>query len=514
MAWRGGDPYAVCTHGRVAAEAACSAALAEHQIALPKRELAQLQQRLLERGFPVRLDEAVKRALNSVREEGNLGSHANVVDRARITRAARNVLEELPALVRWLYDDCLQRPRSEGVARFLDEAPRLLAGPIPTTPSGAPSGRLASRLGLALAATLSVAAIAAALSVRRAPEDPCRIVPAGGFHLRPRETCESEGAEVNTTEPMEVIERGALLRNGYRTFHVRLRSRGRDGWLFAGGHELVGACPATWRVDAGGVPCRQRPERARCQSSMVFVARASFAMGRDDGAAEERPAHEVTVSPFCLDRTEVTVAQYRLCVDAHRCSPATLDEAQIVERTGACTFSEARADLHPVNCVTWHQARAFCEWAGGRLPSKAEWELAARDPGDRSAASLAAPSRALRANVCGDECVAVFPGLARFPGHHDGFPAVAPVSSFTAGSNLRGLDDMLGNLWEWTDDGFAPYASTPARDPLGDPTSPRRVARGGGWRDRDPDRVTPTARASLAPRYASPNLGFRCASRR
>ncbi len=501
--WEYGDAAATLNHARAAAEAACCAALAACRIEPAKRELQQLQQQLRTARLPVPLSEAARGALDEVRLKGNLGSHANTDDAERLERAARSVLGEMPSLVEWLYDRCLERPRSPEVCRFLECAPAAAS-------AARPSRRVFRRQRLAAVVALAVfaACVAAAFFVRTGDAATCTLVPVGEFHLRPRETCESIGPELRVTETLQVLAHGALLRAGTRQFKVRLPASGREGWLFARPDELRGACPVAWRGDGGGVPCRQRPTRERCQPSMAFVGGGRFVMGRDDGPLEERPAHDVTLSPYCVDRTEVTAAQYRACVDAGQCSDATLEGARTVDPTGPCTAHADGADVHPINCVTWHQARGFCEWAGGRLPTEAEWERVAREltPG-------ASPVD-VGANVCGDECVARYPSLARFPEHHDAFAATAPVGSFGAGRTARGIDDLLGNVWEWAEDGFGSYTAGDARDPVGDPASRVHVARGGGWRHSDPSRLTATAREPIAPDYASPNLGFRCVSRR
>jgi eukaryotic-like serine/threonine-protein kinase len=87
--------------------------------------------------------------------------------------------------------------------------------------------------------------------------------------------------------------------------------------------------------------------------------------------AYSSPAHPVTVSGFCLDRTEVSVRNYEDCVTRGVCSPAGHEDP-------GCNWGRPDRAWHPVNCVDWNQARAFCEWAGRRLPTNAEWEYAAR----------------------------------------------------------------------------------------------------------------------------------------
>ena len=83
------------------------------------------------------------------------------------------------------------------------------------------------------------------------------------------------------------------------------------------------------------------------------------------------PPHTVELAAYELDVTETTVAQYRACVDAHGC------DAEKLNAHDTCNWGKTGKDDHPVNCVDWNQAEAFCKWAGKRLPTAEEWEAAA-----------------------------------------------------------------------------------------------------------------------------------------
>ena len=211
-------------------------------------------------------------------------------------------------------------------------------------------------------------------------------------------------------------------------------------------------------------------------------------MGSEYGKADEKPVQQVTLSPFCIDKTEVTVAAYRACVRAGKCrSPA--------DNENACTWGESGMDQHPMNCVDWNQANTFCAWAGGRLPTEAEWEYAARgSDGRKYPWGNRAPS----------------PTRLNMSGTADGWERTAPVGSYPKGASPFGVLDMAGNAWEWTADKYYDeYSPEPATNPQnpGDDSS-SRVARGGSWSSVDPAEVRAASRKEFQP---DAKLGFRCA---
>ena len=220
----------------------------------------------------------------------------------------------------------------------------------------------------------------------------------------------------------------------------------------------------------------------------VAVPAGSFAMGCTPGDAEcfadERPLHAVTLSRgFAILATEVTVGEFRAFAHAtSRPDPPPPEFAQTANT--------------PVVNVSWGEAAAFCQWLGGRLPSEAEWEYAAR--GGRPASRFPGGDTI-------DLTQANFDGV----GGRDVWTAAAPVASFPA--NGFGLFDIAGNVWEWCADYYSPdgYGGIAAADPSGPAAGTLRVMRGGAWNSAPRSlRVSNRGRAKPVSRF--PTVGFRC----
>jgi hypothetical protein len=172
-----------------------------------------------------------------------------------------------------------------------------------------------------------------------------------------------------------------------------------------------------------------------------------------------------------------------------------VSEIQAPEFTGPTPFAEEESN-HPVSGVSWAEAAAYCEWRDGRLPSEAEWELAAR--GEEG---LLYPW----GNEAGE--------LANYADRNAG---TLPVGSFPASKSPYGLQDMAGNVWEWTADWYSAtyYAEAPTENPNGPTTGDAKVARGGGFRLLDIlglDEVRSSHRLPLPPEVQRGDVGFRCA---
>lgn len=178
-------------------------------------------------------------------------------------------------------------------------------------------------------------------------------------------------------------------------------------------------------------------------------------------------------------KTEVTVAQYLACVQADKCTaPLMKTEDKF------CTWGHPGRDKHPVNCVDWNQATAFCEWAGGRLPTEEEWEAEASNSGKRQ-------------YPWGDKEVSCERAVMSQAGSGCGRNSSWPVCSKTRGNSVSGLCDMSGNLFEWTSSWFETEQKT-------------RVVRGGSWVYGGSGRFRASYRYSYPPTERFYIIGFRC----
>jgi sulfatase modifying factor 1 len=282
--------------------------------------------------------------------------------------------------------------------------------------------------------------------------------------------------------------------------------------------------------DAQTVPARPpspqptRPPSGGCPAGMVRVPAGTFRMGSVEGtgnATKPRP-HAVALATYCIDRTEVMVKAYADCVKAGGCtaSPHTVQwhEPGADDLSTSCNGDE-RPD-HPINCVDWNQARAYCTWAGKRLPTEAEWEYAARGTDGREYPWGNDEPRATRLNACGLECVAMVRRERNKSWHamyhaSDDWETTAPVGSFPEGASPFGALDMAGNVLEWTADRFAAGAGVGAASSRSEwiPRKPRTgyVIRGGAWNDYNPTFVRATSRRGADPADRAAHLGFRCA---
>jgi len=286
--------------------------------------------------------------------------------------------------------------------------------------------------------------------------------------------------------------------------------------------------PAPVTVASGAPPIVAPPEPT-CPPGMTKIAAGRFFMGSDDRKDEkdERPAHQVALGAYCMDTTEVTVEAYKACSDRGDCKRAptenewegiTAQDHKLYDPLCNMREPEARG-RHPVNCIDWELASAFCKATGRRLPTEAEWEYATRgSDGRKYPWGDDPPTSGGHLNACGKECVAWGkkhpdpdnPLVAMYP-VDDGFANTAPVGSFPKGASPFGLQDVVGNVWEWVADWYAPYTPDATVDPKGPAEGTTRVLRGGAWNGSSVAWVRPTYRFKSDPTLRSHGIGLRCA---
>jgi formylglycine-generating enzyme required for sulfatase activity len=284
--------------------------------------------------------------------------------------------------------------------------------------------------------------------------------------------------------------------------------------------KATAGAPATVSAALSATPPPQAPP---CPTGMIHIPGGSFFMGSDDGLKLEKPAHQVTLVPYCIDRFEATVEEYKACSDTGRCKRAGTSNAwaSITDKERKafdplCNVRDpANLAKHPINCVDWEMADKFCREQGKRLPTEAEWEFAARGPDGRRYPWGDDDPAADHLNACGRECVAwgLKNGIDEKPMYDvdDGFPNTAPVGSFPKGASRYGVQDVVGNVWEWVFDWYGEYDKEELKNPTGPANGQERVIRGGAWNGSYPSWVRPTFRYKDAPTKRSYGIGFRCA---
>ena len=235
----------------------------------------------------------------------------------------------------------------------------------------------------------------------------------------------------------------------------------------------------TW---AKNINCRAL-KAGRCfwwrPESFAWVVMGAWAGNRDN---DEQPYHQVYLDAFYINKYEVTEGDYNGCVASKTC------------KASGRTYVLIGADRHPVMAVNWNDAKTYCEWAGKRLPTEAEWEKAARGTDGRI-------------YPWGNE----FDAAKAYSGITHNI-ATKPVGSFPSGASPYGAMDMAGNVWEWVydkyDEGY--YKVSVDRNPKGPVKGGERVLRGGGMNDA-PAGLRTSFQKSDAADFRNYDYGFRCA---
>lgn len=262
--------------------------------------------------------------------------------------------------------------------------------------------------------------------------------------------------------------------------------------------------PSGGNVEAG-------TERVSAADGMiqVYIPQGSFQMGGLDNkaSADEKPVHKVDLNGYWMDKVEVTNGMYLICIQAGVCAPPQNTKSE----TRVSYFNNPEFNDFPVVYVTWDNAKTYCEWAGRRLPTEAEWERAAR-------------GNTINTYPWGeDKPNGTFANFNYLLGDTN------RVGSYPAGISPLGILDMAGNVNEWVSDYYDAtyYANGPASNPTGPLARSNffnRVVRGGSFTDSEMEIRTAHRASVRGPNYeaeygsseflgdVSPRIGFRCVS--
>jgi formylglycine-generating enzyme required for sulfatase activity len=224
----------------------------------------------------------------------------------------------------------------------------------------------------------------------------------------------------------------------------------------------------------------------------VLIHKGTFKMGCVPSDTkckpEEKPQHEVTLSKdFWMGRNEVQVSSFKHFLD--------MTKKKMPFSAPLQDFDHWKVGSLPMVRVTWQWSSDYCKWAGGRLPTEAEWEYAARAGGVNEIYPLNNENSRDKANFSGTQ-------------GNDTYPGVAPVRQFEP-NNFK-LFDMAGNVWEWVADWYGPYADAPAEDPKGPPTGKERIFRGGSYESPWQENLRLSLRLHQGKDYEDWRTGFRC----
>lgn len=255
-------------------------------------------------------------------------------------------------------------------------------------------------------------------------------------------------------------------------------------------------------------------------SEIVTIPAGCFDMGDafSEGEADELPVHNVCISAFEMDVHEVTNGEYEECVNVGVCDAPSKLTSGPVGNERPSYFGEPAYNDFPVTYVGWDDAEAYCEWAGKRLPTEAEWEYAARGGLPEP------PDTEYKRYPWGDDIDCDDANYGRY--HPINPPPCLEyggldddthqVQSYAA--NGYGLHDMVGNVWEWVHDWYLVdyYGASPTQDPTGPATGVFRVQRGGSWASYDLLQEDYDVRVAdrgwiLPSTNTSFSSGFRCA---
>jgi eukaryotic-like serine/threonine-protein kinase len=231
---------------------------------------------------------------------------------------------------------------------------------------------------------------------------------------------------------------------------------------------------------------------------MVYVPAGEYLMGSTNldtmAHIDEKPPHTVYLNDYWIDRTEVSNAMYAQCVSAGGCKPPYSSFfSTLYNSYNWSYYNNSQYDNYPVIYVNWNDAVLYCNWAGVRLPTEAEWEKTARGTDGR-----------------------IYPWGNSSPSNdllnHDSYSPAA-VGEYPTGASPYGALDMAGNVWEWVNDWYGDtyYSQSSESNPQGPTSGNHRVLRGGTWNAFDETDVRASLRNGRDPTYSFNDVGFRCA---
>ena len=297
--------------------------------------------------------------------------------------------------------------------------------------------------------------------------------------------------------------------------------------------------------------------RPRDGMVMVYVPAGQFEMGLSDaqvdqvlracneatndceraGFEDQQPAHTVALEAFWIDQTEVTNIQFAAFLNeqgnqseevnaqfadwliGHSSYSSIYNQVEgevywlepgqygLIEQVGGGFQPKSGYADYPVIEVSWYGAAAYCDWVGGRLPTEAEWEYAARGP-DSRLYTWGDTFDGSRVNYCDASCLKRWRDTA----YDDGYARWGPAGNYANGASWCGALDMAGNVWEWVSDWYDGryYARSPSENPQGPDSGTIRIGRGGSWYDPRWG-VCSGGRKGLTPSSHRMHwIGFRC----
>jgi formylglycine-generating enzyme required for sulfatase activity len=273
-------------------------------------------------------------------------------------------------------------------------------------------------------------------------------------------------------------------------FGIRKGSRGvaRGGIISSMGDGSTSSGPLTSPI----APSLESTKTGKDGAPMVLVSAGTFTMGSPDGEGDknEHPQHDVYLKDFYIDQYEVTVERYqRFMKETNRAAPADWEQVEL-----------KRDAQKPVVGINWQDAKDYCEWAGKRLPTEAEWEKAARGTDKRIYPWGNDAPDPTKANFGNDWSNNFYTDRLK------------NVGSYERGKSPYGAYQMAGNVWEWVQDWYAEeyYQKSPRENPLGPSSGERKVLRGGSWAF-SPGNLRSAARYENFPTLGIPFFGVRCA---